>query len=166
MTTTQPDRTRTIEVPGRGDSIPDFTATTADGTTLRTRDYYMRRNLALIFTHGADCADCRELLRRVARQHGAARQEAGEVIAVIPADATTVAKLRDELDLSFPLVIDEDLAIHRRYGLVSPDGAPMAAIIVTDQFGTIFDTSVADAEHQMMTAEEIPGWLEFVACQC
>lgn len=153
-------------IPRRGDRIPDFTATTADAVALRTRDYYMRRNLALIFSHEPDCTACRDVLRAAARQHAAARAEAGEVIPVVPADRAAVARLRDDLNLSFPLVADEDLAVHARYGLVTSQGEPMAAILVTDRYGTVYEASVAGADHRLMAAEEIPGWLEFVVCEC
>lgn len=153
-------------VPGRGDDVIDFSAQTPDGTTLSTRDFYMRRNLGLVFTHGPECAACRALLRDLSRQYAAAQAEAGELIAVIPASPETVSRLRDDLDISFPVVVDDGGAIHRRYGLANPDGTPAAAIIVADRYGTIFHTSVADEEHRMMGAEEVPGWLEFIACQC
>lgn len=152
--------------PARGDRIPDFSALTADGSTLRTRDLYLRRNLALAFTHGPDCAACRELLRGLARQEAAARAEVGQIVAVVPAEQEAVARLRDELDLGFSVVADPDLAAHRRYGLTDRDGGALAALFVADRYGTIFDASVADAAHRMMAPDEVPGWLEFVACRC
>lgn len=159
--------TTTIPVtPGRGDQIIDFTAPTPDGHDLRSRDFYMRRNLALVFTHGPECAACRDLLRGLARQYAAARAEVGELIAVIPAGTEEIERLRGDLDLSFPLAADPDLAIHRRYGLVAADGQPLAAVFVADRYGTIFDASIADEAHRMTAADEIPGWLEFIACRC
>lgn len=162
MTTTD---TKRHAIPGRGDQIDYFTATGSDGEPIRTRDYYMRRNLALVFSHGPDCAACRDLLRGLARQYAAARAEDGQVIAVVAAEPAAAEALRHDLDLPFPVVADADLAVHARFGLVE-DGAPLAAIFVTDRYGTIYDASVADATHQMMAPEEVPGWLEFVACEC
>ena len=152
--------------PSRGDRIPDFSAPTADGTTLRTRDLYLRRNLALAFTHGPDCAACRDLLRGLARQVGAAHAEAGQIVAIVPAGREAVARLCEELDLGFPVVADGDLAAHRRYGLVDPEGGARAALVVADRYGTVFEASVADATHRMMVPDEVPRWLEFVACRC
>lgn len=152
-------------IPRRGDQIVDFTAPTADGGVLRTRDYYLRWNLALVFTHGPDCAACRDLLRGLARQHGATQAAAGQVIAVVAAAPAAAEALCRELDLPFPVVADGDLAVHARYGLVA-GGAPRAALFVTDRYGTIYDASVADAAHRMMAPDEVPGWLEFVACEC
>lgn len=158
--------TITGQIPRRGDQLIDFSASNPDGERLSTRDFYMRRNLALAFTHGPSCDACRKLLRGMARQEAAARAEVGALLAVVPSDRAMLARLRDELDLSFPLAADPDLALHRRYGLVTPDGGALAAIFVADRYGTIFETSVADAAHRMLAAEEIPGWLEFIACRC
>ncbi|HET9017576.1 MAG TPA: redoxin domain-containing protein [Thermomicrobiaceae bacterium] len=152
--------------PARGDRIPDFTAPTADGATLRSRDLYLRRNLALAFTHGPDCAACRELLRGLARQVGAARAQVGQIVAVVPASPEAAMALALELDLGFPVVADADLAVHRRYGLVGPDSDARAALFVADRYGIVFDASVADAAHRVMAPAEVPGWLEFVACRC
>lgn len=153
-------------IPTRGDRIPDFTGTTADGATLRTRDLYLRRNLALAFTHGPDCPACRDLLRGLARQERAVQAEAGQTVAVVPAGREAAERLALELDLGFPVIADEDLSAHRRYGLVDPAGHPLAAIFVADRYGTVFHASVADAAHDMLAADEVPGWLEFVACRC
>ncbi|MDI3340164.1 MAG: DNA polymerase domain-containing protein [Sphaerobacter sp.] len=112
-----------------------------------------------------DCAACRDLLRGLARQHGATQAAAGQVIAVVAAAPAAAEALCRELDLPFPVVADGDLAVHARYGLVA-GGAPRAALFVTDRYGTIYDASVADAAHRMMAPDEVPGWLEFVACEC
>src|SRR5690606_12548876 len=93
MTTTD---TKRHAIPGRGDQIDYFTATGSDGETIRTRDYYMRRNLALVFSHGPDCAACRDLLRGLARQYAAARAEDGQVIAVVAAEPAAAEALRHE----------------------------------------------------------------------
>lgn len=163
MTTTPTTRGRT---PARGDQFADFSAPMPDGTMLRTRDYYMRRNLAIVFTHGPDCDACRDYLRRLGKQQAAVHAEVGEVIAVIPADPASVEALRHELDLPFPVVADTDGALHARYGLLADDNQPLAAIFVTDRYGTIYQASIAGEAHEMLDPEEVPGWLEFVACEC
>ncbi|HET7035164.1 MAG TPA: redoxin domain-containing protein [Thermomicrobiaceae bacterium] len=150
--------------PARGEQIPAFSGNTADGRTLGTRDFSMRRNLALIFTHGPECSTCRALLRELGRLEEAVRAEAGETLAVVPAEGEELRRLAAELP--FPVIGDPDLAIHRRYGLVDERGAPRAAIFVTDRYGVVFEPSLADDEHRMLEAAEVPGWLEFIACRC
>lgn len=156
--------TTTATPPKRGEQIPAFTATTPDGRTLGTRDFYMRRNLALVFTHGPECAACRALLTELGRLEAAVQAEAGETLAVVPADGDALRELAAELP--FPVVADPDGAIHRRYGLLDEQGAPRAAIFITDRYGVVFEPSLADDEHRMLAADEVPGWLEFIACRC
>jgi peroxiredoxin len=151
-------------VPQRGEQIPSFSGRTPDGRTLGTRDFYMRRNLALVFTHGPECAACKTLLRELAAREEAVRAEAGETLAVVPGDLVPVSAMSE--GLPFPVVVDGDLALHRRYSLVDAAGKPQAAIFAVDRYGTVFEPSVADADHAMMPADEVPGWLEFIACRC
>lgn len=164
MTTTRQATT----APGRGDALPDFTTVTPDGSPIRARDFHMRRNVALVFTHGPDCETCQGLLRELARQRKAAQAEAGEIVAVIPGSRDDVSRLCDALGISYPVAVDQDGSIHRRYGLAVADGSPLAGIFVADRYGTIFESSVAVAsgEHPALDAGEIPGWLEFIACRC
>ncbi len=158
---------RGARTPGRGEQIIDFSAPTPEGTILRSRDvYYLRRNLALIFTHGPECKGCRDLLRELAAERASVRKEDGEILAVIPGSRAAVGQLRGELGLSYPVVADEECTIFQRYRLVTPDGIARAAIFATDRYGTVFEPSIANDSHEMMPAEEVPGWLEFISCEC
>ncbi len=158
---------RGARTPGRGEQIIDFSAPTPEGTIMRSRDvYYLRRNLALVFTHGPECRGCRDLLGDLAAERMSVRKEDGEILAVIPGSREAVGQLRDDLGLSYPVVADEERTIFQRYRLVTPDGGLRAAIFATDRYGTVFEPSIANDAHEMMPAEEIPGWLEFIACEC
>ena len=164
MTIDTTNQTGLAAPPKRGEQIPAFSGTTADGRALGTRYYYMRRNLALVFTHGPECPHCRALLRELGELEEAVQAEAGETLAVVPAAGEELRGLAAELP--FPVVGDPDLAIHRRYGLVDAQGAPRAAIFVADRYGVVFEASIADEAHRMLEAAEVPGWLEFIACRC
>lgn len=150
--------------PARGQQIPSFSGRTPDGRAVGSRDWYMRRNLALVFTHGPECVPCRALLRELARQEEAVRAEAGETLAVVPGLPAAVAAMTE--GMPFPVLLDSDGAIHQRFGLVDAKGEPQAAIFAVDRYGTVFESSPADAEHRMLTAADVPGWLEFIACRC
>lgn len=156
------------QIPGRGDALRGFTTVDPDGRPVRTRDFYPRRNLALVFTHGPACPACRDLLRELVARRVAAQAEAGEILAVIPGTRDEATRLRHELDLTYPIAVDEDGSIHRRYGLTDIDGSPLAGIFVADRYGTIFESSVAETSdrHPSLDAGDIPGWLEFIACRC
>jgi peroxiredoxin len=156
----------TIAVPTRGDRLPLFSGQTPEGAPLRLRDFYMRRNLALVFSDAPDYAATRDLLRGLAERRAAVQAEVGEVLAVISGAADSVRQFVAALALPFPVIVDSDNAIHARYGLLAPDGMPRAAIFLADRFGTIFEASVSSDEGQIMAADEVPGWLEFIACRC
>jgi len=155
-----------IAIPTRGDRLSLFTGQTPEGAPLRLRDFYMRRNLALVFSDTPEYAATRDLLRGLAERRPAVQAEAGEALAVISGDPERVRQLVAELSLPFPVVVDPDNAIHARYGLLGADGTPRAAIFLADRFGTIFEASVATDDGQIMAASEVPGWLEFIACRC
>jgi peroxiredoxin len=159
--------TKTIStIPTRGDRLPLFTGQTPEGAPLRLRDFYMRRNLALVFSDEPEYTTIRDLLRGLAERREAVQAEAGETLAVISGDPERVRQFVAELALPFPVVVDSDNAIHARYGLLDTDDAPRAAIFLADRFGTIFEASVATDDGQIMLASEVPGWLEFIACRC
>ena len=154
------ESTRTIAtLPARGGRLPSFTSVTPSGDPIRLRDFYLRRNLALVFTHGADCPKCRAYLTALNERRAVVQAEAAEILAVVSND-TNVA------DYSFPIALDPDGEIHRRYGLVDADGRPGAAIFLVDRYGVVFEASTANDAHDMLAAEDVPGWLEFIACRC
>jgi peroxiredoxin len=146
--------------PARGDRLPGFSGKQPSGEDIRLRDFYLRRNLALVFTHGPECSACREYLVDLAERRAAVQAEAADVLAVVPADAEQLP------ELPFPVVLDDDAVIHRRYGLLDADDRPRAAIFLVDRYGVVFEASITDADHAMLPAEEVPGWLEFIACRC
>lgn len=147
-------------IPRRGDRLPDFSTKTPSGEDIRLRDFYMRRNLAVVFTHDPECAACREYLSGLAERRAAVQAEAADVLAVIPGEPTSIP------ELPFPIALDPDDEIHRRYGLLNADGGPRAAIFLVDRYGIVFEVSVAGENHAMLSVDEVPGWLEFIACRC
>ncbi|HEX7103429.1 MAG TPA: redoxin domain-containing protein, partial [Nitrolancea sp.] len=105
--------TKTISaIPTRGDRLPLFTGQTPEGAPLRLRDFYMRRNLALVFSDGPEYTTTRDLLRGLAERRAAVQAEAGEALAVISGDPERVCRFVAELSLPFPIVVDPDNAIH------------------------------------------------------
>ena len=155
------ESTRAIAtVPARGERLPSITGITPSGDPIRLRDFYLRRNLALVFTHGADCATCREFLTEMNELRAAIHAEAAEILAVIADHDADMAAF------PFPIALDPDADIHRRYGLIDADGRPRAAIFLVDRYGIVFEASVANDAHEMLAASEVPGWLEFIACRC
>ncbi len=148
----------------RGDRIPDFTALAAGKGTVSTRRYYLRRNLALVFTHQWPCAVCLDYLRAIAGRIEAIRAEAAEVVAVLPLG--TEVLLGDVAALPFPVAVADNTEIHEWFGLVGNDGSPLAGVVIADRVGTVYEVELADHAHRLLEPEEIRSWLEFVSYEC
>ena len=143
--------TRATTVPGRGDQMPWLSGPTPEGTTLKTRSYYMRRNLALVFT--GDGEHAQDWAAEAASVRPAAHEEAGEVVVIAPPG----------VDVGItPDIIDHDDVIAASVGLTVED---LPALFITDRFGTIFAAN-RGAGAEDIRPDDIPGWLEFVACRC
>jgi len=159
-----PLRARTRPPVARGDRIPDFTAPRIGDGTVSTRSYYLRRNLALIFTHRWPCAACQDYLWAIAGRIEAIRAEAAEVVAVIPLGPEV--GVGDLAGLPFPVALADEAEIHERYGLVTDDGRPLAGVVIADRTGTVYEVDLADEAHRLPEPEEIRSWLEFVSYEC
>lgn len=148
----QPTTTAIRAIPGRGQQFPDLRGETPTGRPLSTRDYYMRRNLAVLFV-GADATGA-DWLRRADAIRAAAQAEAGEIVVIAPRGAPTGA---------LPTIVDADGALATRVGLTAAD---LPALFITDRYRTIFAGNRGERAVADLTPEDIPGWLEFVACRC
>lgn len=148
----------------RGDRIPDFTAPAAGDGTVSTRRYYLRRNLALVFTHRWPCAACQDYLWAIGEQIEPVRAEAAEVVAVVPLGPQVA--LGELTALPFPVALADDAEIHERYGLVTDDDRPLAGVVIVDRVGTVYEVGVAGEAHRLLEPEEIRSWLEFVSYEC
>ncbi len=146
------DTETTSAIPARGDIIPFVKGVSPNGEVISLRDYYMRRNMAVVVV-GDDEAG-REWLSQVARQRDAAAREAGVIVVIAPPGVETHG---------LATIVDGDGRVHSRLGL-DPDNLPVLFLI--DRFGTLFATNVGDTATPDLGPEDIPGWLEFIACRC
>ena len=76
------------------------------------------------------------------------------------------ARIKEEANLPFPLLVDEDGRIHRRAGAADNYGHPATAIYITDRFGEVFGVYRAAEGHTMPDLQEIVTWLAFINSQC
>ena len=144
--------TTAMPIPRRGDQLPDLTGETPAGVPLSTRDYYMRRNLAVVFV--ADDATGAEWLRMAAALREEAHAEAGEILVVAPPGMAT-----GEL----PTILDVAHQLARRVGL---DAADLPALFITDRYRTVFASNRGEGGQPGLAPADISSWLEFVACRC
>ena len=139
-------------VPGRGDRLPDLRGLTPDGGQISTRDFYMRRNLAVIFI----CAqtECADWIAAAAAVRKAAQSENGEILLVL--DGTTDTG-------GLPAIVDDDGMLAGRCGLGEFD---RPALFIVDRYGTIFAANRGRDAETGLRPRDIPRWLEFIACRC
>lgn len=137
---------------GRGDRLPELAGITPDGGQISTRDFYLRRNLAVIFI----CAhtECADWIAAAAAVREAAHAESGEILLVLDGPTDT-----DGL----PAIIDGDGALSERCGLSAHD---RPALFVVDRYGAIFAANRGRDAEPDMRPRDIPRWLEFIACRC
>lgn len=139
-------------IPGRGDQLPDLSGLSPNGGQISTRDYYLRRNLAVLFI----CAqtECADWIAAAAAVREAAHAEAGEILLVL--DGTTDTE-------GLPAIIDSDGSLAARCGLGEFDHP---ALFIIDRYGTIFASNKGANAEEGLRPRDIPRWLEFVSCRC
>jgi hypothetical protein len=143
---------RRTGIPARGETVPNLTGTNPAGDVWRTRDYYMRRNLAIVFVGSGDAAV--EWVAEAAAQRDAAHAEAGEIVVVAPPGVETG---------HLPAMRDGSGELAERFGLADED---LPALFVIDRFGTLFVASHGEQAVADLHPRDIPRWLEFIACRC
>lgn len=147
--TKKKDRQR---APRRGGLLPRLEGIDLHGHRVSSRDYYMRRNLAVVFTGHDDVST--QWIDAAAEIADAAAEEAGQVLLVVP---------RGVDPQGLPVIVDADGRCRELFGLGTDD---LPALFVADRYGTVFAASHGEEAIPELTPRDIPRWLEFVACRC
>ena len=120
-----------------GSEAPAFDAQTTDGERVSLGDFRGRRAVALMFYPEDDTPGC-------TAQMCAARDESAEYAAagiarfgVNPGSLESHRDFVSKYTLDFPLIVDEDGAIARAYGVMRPDGYTGRASYLIDADGRI-----------------------------
>lgn len=138
--------------PTRGDVLPLVGGVSPAGEPVSLRDYYMRRNMAVVVV--GDDETGRNWLARSVRQIDAAASEAGVIVAIAPSGVETHGLVT---------IVGDDGRAQARLGLEPTD---LPALFLIDRFGTLFATNVGKTGTPDIGPDDIPGWLEFIACRC
>ncbi len=101
-----------------GDKAPAFTLTTQNGKEVSLKDYKDKQPVVLIFYPGDMTPGCTIQLCAI-RDNWAKFTEAGiAVFGVNHADAESHANFADKHQFPFPLLVDTDKKISKKYGAV------------------------------------------------
>lgn len=98
-----------------GDKAPDFTLLNHDGKTVKLSDYKGKK-VILYFFPAALTPGCTKEACDFNDNLGSLKSSGYEVIGVSPDGVKKMAKFQETHSLNFPLLGDEDLSVHKKYG--------------------------------------------------
>ena len=150
--------------PAKGQLIRDFTLTSTLGQPISLSDYRRRSNLVLVFA--GDSSPDLKILAEIAADHARFLDQQTQVLAIMQCSQGKGARIKEQANLPFPLLVDEDGRIHRSAGAADNYGHPAAAIYITDRFGEVFAAYRAADGQAMPEVHEIVTWLAFINSQC
>ena len=128
-----------LELPPRvglsdGDRAPDFTIRTTEGAEFPLSS--LRGQVVLLNFWATWCGPCEREMPELQAVYDAYRDRGFTIIAInFEESAEQVTSFATERNLSFPLALDEDGAIHERYAII---GQPRTVIL--DERGVIIKT--------------------------
>jgi peroxiredoxin len=117
------------KVPRTGDKAPDFKLAGTDGKTYKLSDF--RGKSVVVNFWGTYCKPCKEEMPAIQKSY---ERFMGKGVAVLGVNmgesAITASSFANQVKATFPIVLDEDETIRRRYGVnqypttffVKPDG--------------------------------------------
>jgi peroxiredoxin len=152
--------------PEKGQLIRDFILTSTLGQPISLSDYRGHSNLVLVFAGGGDGNPDLKILAEIAADYGRFIDEQTQVLAIVQCTQAKAARIREQANLPFPLLVDEDGRIHRPAGAADNYGHPATAIYITDRFGEVFAVYRAAEGQTMPDSQEIVTWLAFINSQC
>ena len=152
--------------PAKGQLIRDFTLPSTLGKHISLSDYRGSSNLVLVFAGGGAGSSDVKSLAEIAADYPHIHEEQAEVLAVMQCTPEKAARIKQEANFPFPLLVDEDGRIHRSAGAVDGQGHPATAIYITDRFGEVFAVYRAAEGQAMPRARDIVEWLSFINSQC
>jgi mycoredoxin-dependent peroxiredoxin len=152
--------------PAKGQLIREFTLTSTLGQEISISDYRGRSNLVLVFAAGGVGNPDFKILAEIAADHNRFQDEQTQVVAIMQCTQEKAARIKQEANLPFPLLVDADGRIHRSAGATDKSGHPTTAIYITDRFGEVFAVYRVAEGQTKPSAQEIIKWLTFINIQC
>lgn len=144
-----------------GDRAPDFTATTADGATIRLADYLGRRGLVLFFYPKNGTLVCTQEVCAFRDSYEQFLKLGVDVIGVSGDTDDSHRTFAEKHRLPFPLISDHDSALRRLFGVAKTLGIfPGRVTYVIDASGIIrqiFSAQFSSDEHVRQALAALPG---------
>ena len=102
--------------PEKGQFIRDFTLTSTLGQPISLSDHRGRSNLVLIFAGDGDNSPNLKMLTKITADYDQIMDEQTQVLAIMQCTQGKAARIKQQENLPFPLLVDEDGRIHRSAG--------------------------------------------------
>jgi peroxiredoxin len=154
-------RMTAVHPPVEGNLIPAFELPRAGGGGVRVRSYRGRRSLALYFLHGVECEPCRDMVAAIVPRYGDYALNSAEPLIIVPDSLEAAEAFRAELSVPFPVLVDADCSVRRRYRLDT-----QAALLVCDRFGTPVLWQCAGPDHTLPDQDAVLREVEYLAYTC
>lgn len=103
---------------GLGETMPNFVLPDADGKEVTLQDQLAKGPVVVTFYRGTWCPFCRKALGSIEESVGDINKQGATVWAVSPQTAEHAVDLREQLGLSYELLVDHDNTLADRLGLM------------------------------------------------
>ena len=152
------------ELPGLkvGDSAPDFTLLSSNGSDLSLRTLLAKGRVALVFVRSADwCPFCRRQLQDLQKDLPDIAATGVQLVALSYDSPATNAAAATKLGLTYPLVSDPGSKVIDAYGIRNveakgrTEGIPHPVVFIVDQQGTIRLKLIRDNYRERPESAEI-----------
>lgn len=105
-------------LPQVGEQAPDFSLLGLDGKVHKLSDY--RGKVVLVNFWGTFCPPCKEEMPDIQAQYEKWQKAGFEVLGVNLAESkVTVESFVRQLNLTFPILLDDEMEIRKKYGVVN-----------------------------------------------
>lgn len=116
--------------PAVGDTAPDFTLTSSEGTSVSLAQLRASGPVLLAFFPRAFTAGCTRELRSYRDHHAEVLERGARVVAISTDDPATLARFKQSLGAPFTFLSDPDGAVSAVYGGVSGGKANRVTVTV------------------------------------
>lgn len=147
--------------------IPFFNLPSTKGGYVKPWDYKQRKHLVIYFFRGADCAECKNTLRKFADNYSEYMRLSTEVLTIGKDDLDSLIGLTDSMRLPYPVLSDKNGEAASRYTYISPETkGPVPSIFVADKFGSLEEEWIVNEEKELPGQDELLSLLGLFELRC
>jgi len=147
--------------------IPFFNLPSTKGGYVKSWDYKQRKHLVIYFFRGADCAECRGTLQKLAEKYGEYMRLNAEVLAIGKDDLGDLIELTASMHLPYPVLSDDNGEVARRYTYIDPETkGPVPSVFLADKFGSLEEEWIVNEEKDLPGQDELLSLLGLFELRC